>query len=69
MPEVGMPCAGGKDEIIIIKYPITRFYFSGFDIHGFHLGEDDFDVSAFAQDCANRGGDVGGRERCCCHLI
>jgi hypothetical protein len=69
MPKVGMPSAGGEDEIVVIKYQIVRFYFSGFDIHGFYLGEDDFDVFAFAQDCAHRGGNVGRRERRCRHLV
>ena len=69
MSEVGVPRASGEDEIVIIEYPIFRSYFSGFDIDGFHLGEDDFDVFAFAQDCAHRGGNVSGRERRCCHLI
>ena len=60
MSEVGMPSAGGENEIVIIEYPIFCFYFSGFNIHGLHLCEDDFDVFAFAQDCAYRGGMSAG---------
>jgi len=64
-----MPRAGGEDQIVIIKYPIFGFYLSGFDIHELHLSKNDFDVFAFAQDCAHRGGNVGGRQRRCGHLI
>ena len=69
MPKVGMPCAGGEDEIVIIQYSVIRFYFFRIDIHGFRLGENDFDVFAFTQNCAHRGGNVGGRERRCRDLI
>src|SRR5438045_210491 len=54
MSKVGVACSSGEDEIVIIEYPVFRSYLSSFDINRLHLGEDDFDVFAFAQDCAHR---------------
>src|SRR4051812_43041314 len=64
-----MTGARGEDEIIVREIELTRLDLFGRNIHGLHLGKDYLHVAAFAQDAANRSGDVGRRQRCSCDLV
>ena len=59
--EVRMAGAAGDDQVVIMEYPVFGFHLFCFHIHRFNFSEDDFNVFAFAQNRANRGGNVRGR--------
>ena len=59
MFKVGMSGAGGEDQIIVVDFQIDCFHLFGLDVYGLHFRKDHFYVPAFAQDCADRCGNVG----------
>jgi hypothetical protein len=63
VPEIGLPDAGGQDEVVIVEHELVTKRPPGQDspplgIDAGHLGEDEFDVPEFPEQFAQRKGDL-----------
>ena len=60
--EVGVPGAGGQNEIVVLHLAVLQDHFSTFRVDRDHLGKKDPRVLLPSQDGADRVGDVVGRK-------
>ena len=63
VPEVGLPDAGGQDEVVVAELDLAAQRPPGqhlppVRIDTGHLGDDEFGVAVFAEQLAQRGGDL-----------
>src|SRR5689334_13489022 len=61
-PKVRVSCASGNYEVVIRDTSICKLHYLGCEIDVEHFSEQHLDILLTAQDPANRGGNVAGRE-------